>query len=202
MPTTRRTGKPSPKQLAYLRSLAAKTGTSFTYPRTSAAAGREIERLLARKPESREDIDRQRREIADDMATKRGDEAQVQESELTGYGSSATWADPRRLANNPQCDDRERSARRSRDGKPHELLGYTAGGQHRLIVVQRINGLIRVEDHPSPDAGTSKVYLVADGLKTCGQLDCLIADYQAQAARQGAIPAQVQGIEALIDLAI
>jgi hypothetical protein len=283
MASTNRTscaGKPSPKQLQYLRHLAAKTGTSFTYPQTLVEAGREIDRLQQLAPESHEDIDRQRREIADDMATKRGDEARVHEHELTGYGSSATWADtwtderPRvvhckrerydvyvgrgrgsrwgnqfkegrdgtrqqviakyerwlqaqpelmarlpelrgkvlgcwcapkpchadvlmRLANEPQKRDRQEPRQ---NGEPHALLGYTIPRERRLIVVQRIDGLIRAEDHPSD--GSGKRYLVAEGLKTCGELDSLLADYQAQAARLEAIPAQVEAVDALIELAL
>lgn len=37
---------PTSRQLAYLRSLAAQTGTTFTTPRTSRQASREIDRLL------------------------------------------------------------------------------------------------------------------------------------------------------------
>lgn len=38
---------PTRKQLAFLRSLAQRTGTTFTYPRTRGQASREIGRLLA-----------------------------------------------------------------------------------------------------------------------------------------------------------
>lgn len=202
-------GKPSPKQLRYLNYLAEKTGTSFTYPHTSAEAGREIERLQHLTPESRGDIARQQRETADDMASRRGDAAQVHEHELTGYGSSATWADTW-----PDDEPRVVHCKRERydiyvgrgekgtqqDGEPHALLGYTVAGEHRLIVVQRTGGLVRAEDHPH--AGVGKRYLVAEGLKTCGELDSLIADYQSQVARLGAIPAQVEAVDALMDLAL
>jgi hypothetical protein len=277
---TSRAGKPSPKQLQYLRYLAAKTGTSFTYPQTLAEAGQEIDRLQQLAPESHEDIDRERRATADDMATKRGDEARVHEHELTGYGSSATWADtwtdetPRvvhcmrerydvyvgrgrgsrwgnpfkegrdgtrqqviakyerwlrarpelmarlpelrgkvlgcwcapkpchadvllRLANEPQKRDRQEP---QQNGEPHAMLGYTIPGERRLIVVQRVDGLIRAEDHSCD--GSGKRYLVAEGLKTCGELDSLLADYQSQAARLGAIPAQVEAVDALVELAL
>jgi hypothetical protein len=86
--------KPTSKQLRYLRYLAEQTGSSFAYPRSAAEARREIERLRGVKTDSRSDIRRERRQVADDMATRRGDAAQVHASELTGYGSSATWTDP------------------------------------------------------------------------------------------------------------
>ena len=44
MPPTSPSG-PSAKQLAYLKALAQRTATSFTYPRDRAEASREIERL-------------------------------------------------------------------------------------------------------------------------------------------------------------
>lgn len=274
-------GKPTLKQLRYLCLLAQKTGTSFTHPSTSTDASREIKRLKQLAPESHADIRREQRQVADDMATRRGDSAQVHEHELTGYGSSATWTDPwqqdygprvvhckrerydvyvgrgnaspwgnpfregrdgtrdeviakyerwlkskpelmaklpqlrgkvlgcwcapepchadvlLRLANEPQ---RRNAPKPPQNGEPHALLGYTVAGEQRLIVVQRIDGLIRAEDHPSDGAG--KHYLIADGLKTCSELDSLIADYQAQIARQRAIPAQVEAIAALIELAL
>lgn len=339
MPRTQSTpqaAKPTAKQLAYLRSLAQQTGTSFTYPQTAAQAHREIERLRSRKRDSKTEIERQNRAVQDDMASQRGGAAAVGSDELVGYGSSAAWgsaqereptekqvgylrhlaheagesftdpdtfaeaeqqierlqararrhdrtepgersaaAGPRvvhckrerfevyvgrgrgsiwgnpfregrdgsreqviakyeqwlrtqpelmarlpqlrgkvlgcwcapkpchadvllRLANEPQDPDRPTVSQR---GEPHALLGYTIGGQHRLIVVQRIDGLIRAEDHPA-EGGSGKHYLLAEGLQSCGELDALVADYQQQMAHLGAIPAQAQAIDSLIELAL
>jgi hypothetical protein len=39
------TSPPTPKQLAYLKALAARSATSFTYPHSRSEASREIERL-------------------------------------------------------------------------------------------------------------------------------------------------------------
>jgi hypothetical protein len=83
--------KPTPRQLNYLRNLAEQTGTTFTPPRTSAQAGRTIEAMKTRKRTPREDIQRERRQISSDMATRRGDAAQVKPEELSGYGSTAQW---------------------------------------------------------------------------------------------------------------
>ncbi len=50
MPTTQnRKGKPTPRQLNYLRDLAMQTGTSFEYPYTFGKAKSEIRRLIALK---------------------------------------------------------------------------------------------------------------------------------------------------------
>jgi hypothetical protein len=86
-------GKPATqKQKQYLRWLAAKTGTTFTPPRTSLEASSMIEEMQRRKKTGRSDIARERLTVSRDMATHRGDAAQVTPRELTGYGSSARWA--------------------------------------------------------------------------------------------------------------
>ena len=82
--------KPSPKQLAYLRTLAERCGESFTLPTTSQEASKEIERLKGRRPTSRSDRRRERREVERAMSD-RGPASAVREDEITGYGSSARW---------------------------------------------------------------------------------------------------------------
>jgi hypothetical protein len=82
---------PTAKQLRYLRGLAEQRGESFAYPQTAAEASAEIERLKARRPESR--IDRKLDRLATSRAmAERGDSAAVAEDEIVGYGSSAHWA--------------------------------------------------------------------------------------------------------------
>lgn len=51
---------PSRKQLAFLRSLAASTGTTFTYPKTKRQASRQIAKLLqrSRSPQLEIELDR------------------------------------------------------------------------------------------------------------------------------------------------
>ena len=85
--------KPTARQLAFLKDLAAQCGQSFVYPATAAEASREINRLRSLRRTARADVARERRQIADDMATRRGDDARVRDAEITGYGSSARWAD-------------------------------------------------------------------------------------------------------------
>ena len=82
--------KPSPKQLAYLRTLAECCGESFTLPTTSREASKEIERLKGRQATSRSDRRRERREVERDMS-ERAPASAVREDEITGYGSSARW---------------------------------------------------------------------------------------------------------------
>jgi len=82
--------KPSPKQLAYLRTLAERCGESFTLPTTSREASKEIERLKGRRATSRSDRRRERRQVDRDMS-ERASASAVREGEITGYGSSACW---------------------------------------------------------------------------------------------------------------
>jgi hypothetical protein len=83
---------PTARQLAFLKDLAAQRGQSFAYPATAAEASREINRLNRVRRTARADVTRERHQIADDMATRRSDDARVRDAEITGYGCSARWA--------------------------------------------------------------------------------------------------------------
>ena len=83
--------RPTPRQLAYLRSLAARAGQAFAFPRTRQQASREIERLRQAAPSSRTERSIERKEIADAIAHGPDDAARVRGDEVTGYGSTATW---------------------------------------------------------------------------------------------------------------
>jgi len=82
---------PTSKQLAYLRALAERTGQTFVTPRTSRDASAEIRRLKASPAESRLERRIERDEIDDAIGTGAQDSVRVNRSEVTGYGSSATW---------------------------------------------------------------------------------------------------------------
>jgi hypothetical protein len=83
---------PTAKQQRYLRQLALQRGVSFVPPRTRAEASGAIDALKRRAPESAADRRRELRGIQRDMATRRGDAAQVRhEIETEGYGSTASW---------------------------------------------------------------------------------------------------------------
>ena len=87
MPTDDR---PTQKQQRYLRSLAQKTGTSFTPPSTKAQASREIKRLKQLAASPRHERDHDRRAVSERLATGTS-AARVREDEVKGYGSTATW---------------------------------------------------------------------------------------------------------------
>jgi hypothetical protein len=82
---------PTSRQLAYLRALAERTGQTFTPPRTSGEASREIRRLKQARPMTSAELEVER-EIADAVAVGNKDAARFRRSEVTGYGSSATWS--------------------------------------------------------------------------------------------------------------
>ena len=84
--------KPTPKQLAYLRGLAEKTGTTFAYPQTSAQASAEIKRLQRQPRSSAGDARRERRDIQRDLQTRPDDATAVRADHVRGYGSNARWA--------------------------------------------------------------------------------------------------------------
>lgn len=84
--------KPTPKQLAYLRGLAEKTGTTFAYPQTRAEASAEIKRLQHHKRSAPGDARRERRDVQRDLQTRPDDATAVRASHVRGYGSSARWA--------------------------------------------------------------------------------------------------------------
>ena len=83
---------PTLKQLAYLRALAERTGQTFATPRTSRDASAEIRRLKGTPAEGRLERRIERDEIADAIGTGAEDGVRVARSEVTGYGSSATWS--------------------------------------------------------------------------------------------------------------
>ena len=81
--------KPSPKQQAYLRSLAQQTGTTFTPPNTRSEASREIDRLKALSSSPRHDRDTDRQAV---QQAPRGGAARVRANEVEGYGSKCRWS--------------------------------------------------------------------------------------------------------------
>jgi hypothetical protein len=83
---------PTAKQLAYLRALAQRTGQTFVTPRSRRNASAEIRRLRTTPTESHVERTIERSEIADAIAAGPHDSARVIPSEVTGFGSSATWS--------------------------------------------------------------------------------------------------------------
>ena len=85
------TTKPTAPQLRYLRSLAQRTGQTFTYPHTFAEASDEITRLKRARPSSLAELEIER-EIADAVAVGERDAARVRADEIDGYGSNCRWS--------------------------------------------------------------------------------------------------------------
>jgi hypothetical protein len=86
---------PTAAQLRYLRGLAETTGTTFSPPRTSADASREITRLKALPTDGAGDRRRERRQVQADLAQRPDDATRVRAGETSGYGASARWANAR-----------------------------------------------------------------------------------------------------------
>lgn len=83
--------RPTVRQLRCLRALALRTGTTFAKPATKAQASREIDRIKRLQPltSPERQIERARQhEDSEGMLAASAVKAQ----EITGYGSSAKWA--------------------------------------------------------------------------------------------------------------
>ena len=85
---------PTPRQYAYLKALASRTGTTFVTPTTRAQASREINRLKAIKQTGFTFAELQ---AENDARELHGDEllaygTAVRDDEIQGYGSTATWS--------------------------------------------------------------------------------------------------------------
>jgi hypothetical protein len=84
--------KPTAKQLAYLRSLAARTGTTFAYPATSAVASAEIRRVRALPASSAGEVRHERRDVQCALQDRPDDATAICAHDVRGYGSAARWA--------------------------------------------------------------------------------------------------------------
>ena len=181
--------KPTTRQLNYLRSLATRTGQTFTYPKTRQQASEEIDRLKHTRPSSRSEVRIERKLIADQIAAGPIHAARVREHELSGHGSSATWAHNRHqepAAENPAPAPRPRTPS---VGKRTELARYRTPAGERVLYGQRVDGIVRLTDRPEGAASASqRAYLVERDLQTKPELDAVIADYLSHAAKLGEPP--------------
>ncbi len=94
----------------------------------------------------------------------------------------------------------QRSARRSpKVGEPIQLAEYTIGEDTRVLIGRRIDGTVRVSDHPA-DGRPGRRYVIERGLEQdgYGALQALVTDYLAQAAKHGKIPAAHVPIDAYL----
>jgi hypothetical protein len=80
-------------------------------------------------------------------------------------------------------------------GERVELGRYRVSSGERVIVGQRVNGVVRISDVPA--AGRGRAYLIERELEQDGYaaLKALVADYLAQAVRLGAVPMAVSPLE-------
>jgi len=190
--------KPSAKQLTYLKSLADRTGQTFSYPHTSRDASREIDRLKHTRPSSRSERHVERKLIADQIQAGPIDAARVRAHEISGHGSSATWTQNHR-AHPPAPSTTATVARRSAPavGPRTELARYHVPSGTRILYGQRVDGIVRVTDNPA--GGHGRAYLVERELETKAELDALIADYLASAERLQAVPMGESPIDRYLD---
>ncbi len=88
-----RDGGPTRKQLAYLRGLAMRTGQTFAYPRTAAAASSEIRRLKALAPSTAVEREIERHDWTDEAAAREANcDVPIRPDELAGFGAACTWS--------------------------------------------------------------------------------------------------------------
>jgi hypothetical protein len=85
---------PSPRQLNYLRALAHRTGQTFSYPKNSRDASRQIQRLKTVRPSSRTELELEHLDVAAEQAAREANCGVPVDldTEVVGYGSTATWS--------------------------------------------------------------------------------------------------------------
>jgi len=85
--------RPTSRQLAYLRTLAQRTGQTFTWPSTRSAAGSEIRRLEMLPSANQVDREMERHDWAAEVAAREANcDVPIRPDELDGYGSRTTWS--------------------------------------------------------------------------------------------------------------
>lgn len=182
----------TPKQLAYLRSLAEQTGTTFVTPTTRSDASREIDRLRTLKAMGRVPF-RREPSIANDSAVYA---TRAHPSEVTGFGSSARWrTSPQR---GPESTPKEKSVRplpatahdTGASGEPMELGRYeTRAAEKRALYGIRVHGRPRIIDAAAE--GIGRIYTVQldlDNEDGYSAIKGIVAAYIADAEQLGRPP--------------
>ena len=119
--------KPTPRQLSYLRSLAERTGQTFTYPHTvrrGQPRDRPAQGSPARQP--RRAAHRAQADIADQLATGPADSARVRDDEISGRGQRRPPG--RTTATGARADLGPPGAQAHHPGRRH---AHRAGPLHR-----------------------------------------------------------------------
>lgn len=191
--------EPTPRQLSYLKSLANRSGQTFTYPHTAAEASAQINRLKNTRPSTRTERRIEHKLIADQIQAGPLDSARVRDDEISGRGSSATWVQNREQESPAPEDPAPAAARRQapKVGQRTELARYVTPAGERVLYGQRVDGIVRVTDRPQAPGG--RAYLVERGLETKGELDGLVTDYLAQAEKLAAVPMSIAPLETYLD---
>jgi hypothetical protein len=71
-------------------------------------------------------------------------------------------------------------------GSPQRLATYPADVGERMLVGQRVDGVVRISDVPADGQGRS--YLVEPEVGSLAELEALVADYLAKAQKLGWVP--------------
>jgi hypothetical protein len=187
--------KPTAKQLSYLRTLAQRTGQTFTWPQTTQEASAQIRRLKGTPPSSRLERRIEHKQIADQIASGPADSARVRDDEILGWGSTASWSNqPKPATNAPETRQPAPKV-----GERTELARYTIPAGERILVGQRVDGVVRLTDIPASPGG--RAYLVERELEQDGNgaLKALIADYLHQAQVLADVPMGVSPLQRYLE---
>jgi hypothetical protein len=107
-------------------------------------------------------------------------------SNIPSLPASATWVQNRERDPAEVKDPRPAEPyRRPVVGARTELGSYTVAGERRVIVGQRVDGVVRVSDCPE---GTGRAYLIERELETKEELNALVTDYLQRAADLQTVP--------------
>ena len=71
---------------------------------------------------------------------------------------------------------------------PRELARYHISAGERIVVGQRVLGVVRLTDVPAD--GRGRRYLIERGLTAMAELEAIVTDYLAQAQRWDAVPVE------------
>src|SRR5919198_4243000 len=81
-----------------------------------------------------------------------------------------------------------RSAGAPATNPPRELARYRISAGERIVIGQRVLGVVRLTDVPAD--GHGRRYLIERGLTAMAELEAVIVDYVAQAERWDAVPVE------------
>jgi hypothetical protein len=180
------------RQLAYLRSLAEQTATTFVTPHTRHDASREIDRLRTLKTTGRVPF-RREPSIANDPAVYA---TAADSNEISGFGSSTRWRtnpqrEPERIPEAKPVGPLPAIAYDTAgSGEPLELGRYeTRAGEKRALYGIRVDGMPRIIDAVAE--GIGRIYTVQvdlDDEDGYSAIKGIVDAYIAQAEQLGRSP--------------